>query len=72
MVAVKGIYDGWTIILDKRPVTHKCEVIVTFLEPTAEKSVDDGSLEYLFKDYADDNIREPPVNFGEAVGNEKW
>ena len=73
MVAVKGRYDGTKIILDKSPVTHKCEVIVTFLDPPLEKPVvDDGSLAYLFKDYTDDGLREPLVDFGAAVGNEKW
>ena len=72
MIAVKGRYDGTTVILDKSPVTHKCEVIVTFLETSTEKSVDDGSLAYLFKDYIDDGLREPLVDFGAAIGNEKW
>jgi hypothetical protein len=34
--------------------------------------LDDGSLEYLFRDYKDDSIREPIVDFGNAVGNEQW
>jgi hypothetical protein len=33
---------------------------------------DDGSLDFIFKDYTDDYIREPIVNFGRAVGNEQW
>ncbi|GHU39413.1 hypothetical protein FACS1894190_03910 [Spirochaetia bacterium] len=33
---------------------------------------DDGSLEYLFRDYVDDGIREPIIDFGISVGNEKW
>ena len=70
MIAVKGIYDGMTVILEKRPVTHKCEVIVTFIEPPVENSVDDGSLAYLFKNFVDDGVREPLVDFGTAVGNE--
>ena len=73
MIAVKGRYDGTNVILDKVPVTSKCEVIVTFLTPSEPlKSVDDGSLAYLFKDYIDDGIREPLIDFGEAIGNEKW
>ena len=73
MIAVKGIYDGTAVILDKTPIDYKCEVIVTFLD-TAEslKYVDDSSLSYFFKDYIDDGIREPIVDFGEAIGNEKW
>lgn len=31
---------------------------------------DDGSLAYLFKDYQDDSIREPLIDFGENVGDE--
>ena len=33
---------------------------------------DDGSLSFLFKDYEDDGIREPLVDFGESVGAEEW
>ena len=73
MVVVKGRYNGTAVTLEKVPVTHECEVIVTFLDPpTSVESVDDGSLAYLFKDYIDDGIREPIIDFGEAVGNEKW
>ena len=36
------------------------------------KSSDDGSLAFLFKDYIDDGIREPIIDFGEAIGNEQW
>ena len=73
MVAIKGRYDGTSVLLDKTPVTQECEVIVTFLDnPSFNRPVDDGSLAYLFKDYKDDGIREPVVNFGKAVGNEQW
>ena len=73
MVAVKGRYDGMAVVLDRMPSISECDVIVTFLEtPVSPKSVDDGSLEFLFKNYIDDGIREPIVNFGKAVGNEKW
>jgi hypothetical protein len=34
--------------------------------------IDDGSLAYLFRDYVDDGIREPVVDFSNAVGNEQW
>ncbi|MDR1469870.1 MAG: hypothetical protein LBT00_11310 [Spirochaetaceae bacterium] len=74
MVAVRGRFDGVTVMLDKaiRGVPE-CDVIVTFLEPPLPaRAVDDGSLAYLFKDYIDDGIREPLIDFGEAVGNEKW
>ena len=73
MIAVKGKYDGKTVILEKMPVTHECEVIVTFIDhPDIVKPVDNSSLEYLFRDYVDDGIREPVIDFGEAAGNEKW
>lgn len=70
MIAVKGKYDGTTVTLERTPVSHECEVIVTFLDHPIP--VDDGSLVYLFRDYADDGIREPVVDFGEATGNEQW
>jgi hypothetical protein len=73
MIAVEGKYDGMAVTLAKPPAIRECKVIVTFLEPpVSEKSVDDGSLAYLFKDYTDNGIREPIVDFGGAVGNEQW
>jgi hypothetical protein len=41
-------------------------------EKAAAEPIDDGSLAYLFRDYVDDGIREPIVDFGNAVGNEQW
>jgi len=35
-------------------------------------SQDDGSLAYLFKNYQDDGLREPLLDFGEPVGDELW
>ena len=35
-------------------------------------SQDDGSLAYLFKNYKDDGLREPPVDFGGPAGDELW
>jgi len=73
MVAVKGRYDGIAVILDRTPPVDKCDVIVTFLENTvSSKPEDDGSLDFIFKNYIDDGIREPIINFGKAVGNEQW
>ena len=87
MIAVKGRYDGTTVTLDRTPAIHECEVIVTFLEPSSQEKpdtpqsggvnrksppLDDGSLACLFKNYTDDGIREPVVDFGKAVGNEQW
>ena len=75
MLAVKGRYNGATVVLDSIPNSlelgtpiKECEVIVNF----PDVSADDGSLAYLFKDYVDDGIREPIVDFGNAVGNEQW
>jgi hypothetical protein len=54
------------------PPINECDVIVTFLEnPISSKPIDDGSLDFLFKNYIDDGIREPIINFGKAVGNEQ-
>jgi hypothetical protein len=77
MLAVKGHYDGNCVTIDRSaiPVTESCDVIVTFLEAiarTERQTENDGSLKYLFKDYVDDGIRESLVDFGEAIGNEKW
>ena len=66
MITVKGKYDGMTVTLDKSPVIRQCDVIVTFLDSPPEKA-DDGSLEYLFRDYKDDGIREPVVDFGNSL-----
>ena len=74
MLAVKGRYNGATVVLDSIPNSlelgtpiKECEVIVNF----PDISADDGSLAYLFRDYVDDGIREPIVDFGSAVGNEQ-
>jgi hypothetical protein len=73
MLAVKGRYNGATVVLDSKPPIKECEVIVNFPDFSASaKSGDDGSLAYLFRDYADDGVREPIVDFGSAVGNEQW
>ena len=67
MLAIKGTYNGATVILESLPPVKECEVIVNFpdiLTPT--DCVDDGSLAYLFRDYVDDGIREPVVDFGSA------
>jgi hypothetical protein len=51
--------------------------VINFIKNIEEKHAidgrdDDGTIEYLFRNYVDDHIREPLVDFGEAVGNEKW
>jgi hypothetical protein len=74
MTAVKGIYNGNTVILERIfPAPKGCEVIVTFPDlPSQETHPDDGTLAALFEHYIDDGLREPPIDFGEAVGNEQW
>jgi hypothetical protein len=73
MLALKGRYDGGVVVLDEKPLVPASDVIVTFLDfPASLHSADDGSLAYLFKGYTDDGIREPLVDFGEAIGNEQW
>ena len=73
MVAVKGRYEGMSVILESTPAINECDVIVTFLgNPVSSKLEDDGSLSFLFRDYTDDGLREPIINFGTAVGNEQW
>jgi len=71
MLAVKGRYNGATVVLDSIPPIKECDVIVNFPDVPAPVA-DDGSLAYLFKDYVDDGIREPIVDFGSAVRNERW
>jgi len=73
MLAVKGRYDGTMVIFDQKPAIKECDVIVNFPNGSSfSKQEDDGSLAYLFRNYIDDGIREPIINFGTAVGNEKW
>jgi hypothetical protein len=69
MLAVKGRYNGATVVFDSIPLIKECDVIVNFPDVPAPVT-DDGSLAYLFRDYVDDGIREPIVDFGSAVGNE--
>ena len=87
MLAVKGRYNGTTVVLDSKPPIKECDVIVNFPDvPASVKPIepqpsgvsregsplDDGSLAYLFRDYVDDGIRESVIDFGSAVGNEQW
>jgi hypothetical protein len=73
MLALKGRYDGRVVILDGKPPVPASDVIVTFLDSSASpRAADDGSLAYLFKGCTDDGVREPLVDFGEAIGNEQW
>jgi hypothetical protein len=47
-------------------------IVIEYLQNIdKQQEADDGSLAYLFRDYVDDGVREPLVNFGEAVGNER-
>jgi hypothetical protein len=85
LLTVQGYFEAGKFVADE-PVKipgHK-KAILTILEeesPTHEPQqrskaegapLDNGSLAYLFHNYHDDNIREPIIDFGEAVGNEKW
>ena len=79
MFVVTGRYSGGTTVeIDASTiaVTEPYEVVVSFLRPLkqtgAASAGDDGSLAWLFRDYVDDGIREPPLDFGEAAGNEQW
>jgi|GEM_PF-3528793 len=47
-------------------------VVLNFTPRQFNAPLDYGSLAYLFKDYTDDGIREPVVDFELAVGNEQW
>jgi len=65
MIAIKGRYNGTTVVLDSLPPVKECDVIVNFPDiPAPANCVDDGSLAYLFRDYMDDGIREPVIDFG--------
>jgi hypothetical protein len=73
MLAVKGRYNGATVVFDHIPPIKECDVIVNFPDISVSVNTkDDGSLAFLFRDYVDDGIREPVVDFGGAVGNEQW
>jgi hypothetical protein len=63
MLAVKGRYNGTTVVFDSIPPIKECDVIVNFpdIPASMKPSTDDGSLAYFFKDYVDDGIREPIV-----------
>ena len=48
MLAVKGRYNGTTVILDSKPPINECEVIVTFPEiSTSEYEQKDGLKQLL-------------------------
>ncbi|MDR0876560.1 MAG: hypothetical protein LBN21_00790 [Treponema sp.] len=55
-----------TVLEEESPVIPQPKPMAECLPP------DDGSLAYLFRNYNDDMFREPVIDFGEAVGNEKW
>ena len=85
LLTIQGYFEAGKFVAEE-PIKipgHK-KAILTILEeespirdpqtgPKTEGShLDNGSLAYLFRDYHDDRIREPIIDFGEAVGNEKW
>ena len=55
MLAIKVRYNGTTVILDSKPPIKECDVIVNFPDIPAP--------------LVDDSIREPIVDFGNAVKN---
>jgi hypothetical protein len=86
LVTVQGYFEAGKFVAEESvKISGHKRAILTILEeespvhelalqpkPQAEGSFDNGSLAYLFRDYHDDTIREPIIDFGEAVGNEKW
>jgi hypothetical protein len=72
LLTVQGYFEAGKFVAEE-PVKvsgHK-KAILTILEEETPIH-DNGSLAYLFRDYHDDTIREPLIDFGQAVGNEKW
>jgi hypothetical protein len=67
----QGYIENGGFVLSEpiKKLPERKRAILTILN---EERLDDGSLSYLFRDYVDDRIREPLIDFGEAVGNEKW
>ena len=43
---------------------------VVIVNNNKKSEANNGTLNDLFKDYQDDGIREPPIDFGQPVGNE--
>jgi len=69
MLAVKGRYNGTTVVLESKPPIKECDIIVNFPDvPAPVELSDDGSLAYLFRDYVNDGIRDPIIYSGSAVG----
>ncbi|GHT64923.1 hypothetical protein FACS1894110_05600 [Spirochaetia bacterium] len=74
LLTIQGYFEAGKFVTDE-PVKvpgHKKAILTILEEDSPTQASDNGSLAYLFRNYHDDNIREPIIDFGEAVGNEKW
>jgi hypothetical protein len=49
MLAVKGIYNGATVVLDSKPPIKECEVIVNFPDISKAGHEQKNSLKQLLK-----------------------
>ncbi|GHV89002.1 hypothetical protein AGMMS50267_13620 [Spirochaetia bacterium] len=76
MEALRKIVPGSALeplfSLPRSSLDLQYEVLILPVSDVSARCFDDGSLEYLFRGYGDDGIREPLVDFGAAVGNEQW
>jgi hypothetical protein len=60
MLAVKGRYDGVTIVLDSKPPIKDCEVIVNFPDISMSEHKQENSLKQILK-YRGQNIWEGDI-----------
>ena len=60
MLAVKGIYNGATVILDSSPPVKECEVIVNFPGVSMPERTQKNSLKQILK-YRGKNIWEGDI-----------
>ena len=49
MLAVKGRYNGATVILDNKPPIKECDVIVNFPDISMSENNQDNSLKQILK-----------------------
>jgi hypothetical protein len=60
MLAVKGRYDGATVVLDSKPPIKDCEVIVNFPDISMSEHKQENSLKQILK-YRGQNIWEGDI-----------
>jgi len=60
MLAVKGIYNGTTIVLESKPSIKECEVIVNFPDIPASEHKQENNLKQILK-YRGQNIWEGDI-----------